>query len=184
MNVNEVTRTIVDVFPDATLVSALGTATASVREVTGDGPHFYFGGAMGSTLAAALGLAEAVPHRLVVAVLGDGDFLMGASSIWSLSACQPGNLVAVVLADGQYAITGGQPITVPLHLAEIADVLDSLSGRTAHRLSELRDALTAVGRPGIVEARISEQITPTSSPFIDPATTVRNLRNSVSPEST
>ena len=85
MNVNDVTRTIMQCRPDAILVSSLGTATSSVRLVTSDGPHFYFGAAMGSALAGALGLAEAVPDRQVVAVLGDGEFLMGASALWSLS---------------------------------------------------------------------------------------------------
>ncbi|MGH3402216.1 MAG: thiamine pyrophosphate-dependent enzyme [Streptosporangiaceae bacterium] len=33
---------------------------------------------MGSALAAAMGVAEAVPDRLVVALLGDGELLMGA----------------------------------------------------------------------------------------------------------
>ena len=46
MNVNDVTRTIMQCRPDAILVSSLGTATSSVRLVTSDGPHFYFGAAM------------------------------------------------------------------------------------------------------------------------------------------
>jgi thiamine pyrophosphate-dependent acetolactate synthase large subunit-like protein len=34
-------------------------------------------------VGAALGLAETEPNRLAVAVLGDGDFLMGCQALWT-----------------------------------------------------------------------------------------------------
>jgi thiamine pyrophosphate-dependent acetolactate synthase large subunit-like protein len=179
VNVIEATEAIVEVFPSATLVPSLGTATSAVRRVTEDGPHFYFGAAMGSALAAALGLAEAVPHRQVVALLGDGEFLMGASSLWSLSALRPANLVVVVLADGAYSITGGQAITVPLRLAGVAEALDGLSGATADSPDALRGALKSIRQPGVVEARIAEAVWPERNPFVEPAEVVRAVRQSL-----
>ena len=179
MNVNDVTSTIVEKLPDALLVSSLGTATSSVRLSTDDGPHFYFGAAMGSALAGALGLAEAVPDRRVVAVLGDGDFLMGANSMWSLSAYRPSNLTVVVLADGAYSITGGQPIPCELRVAEVANVLSGLVGVAVETTGELAAALDqweSGDQPLVVEARLSERLWPGPSPFVDPAATVRNLR--------
>ena len=65
---------------------------------------------MGSAAAAALGIADAVPEREVIALVGDGDLLMGASTLWSISALAPANLLLVALVDGHYSITGGQPI--------------------------------------------------------------------------
>lgn len=179
MNIIEATRTVVDAFPDATLVPSLGTATSAVRHVTGDGPHFYFGGAMGSALAAALGLAEAVPHRQVVALLGDGEFLMGAGSLWSVSAVRPANLGVVVLSDGAYSITGGQAIAVRPRAAEVSNALDGLSGAAAETADALRAELTSLPRPCVVEARITEAVWPGPSPFVDPAEVVRNLRRSL-----
>ncbi|MHA6794523.1 thiamine pyrophosphate-dependent enzyme [Pseudonocardia bannensis] len=179
MNIVEATRVVVDVLPDALIVSSLGTATSAARLATDDGPHFYLGAAMGSALAAALGLAEAVPERQVVALLGDGDFLMGASTLWSVSAWRPANLVVVVLADGAYAITGGQPVAPSLRLAEVADALDGLAGVTADSAGSLRAALTSIDRPGIVEARISERVWPGPSPFVDPAEVVRGVRSNI-----
>ncbi|MEZ5101093.1 MAG: thiamine pyrophosphate-dependent enzyme [Thermoleophilia bacterium] len=94
--------------PDAVCVASLGTATSALREASGDGPHVYMGGAMGSALAVALGLAERRPDVPVVALLGDGELLMGATSLWSLAGLAPANLPVVVLDDGRYSITGGQ----------------------------------------------------------------------------
>jgi thiamine pyrophosphate-dependent acetolactate synthase large subunit-like protein len=179
VNVIEATRAVTEVFPDAVLVPSLGTATSATRLVTDDGAHFYFGAAMGSTLAAALGLAEAVPGRQVVAVLGDGDCLMGASTVWSVSAYRPLNLLVVVLVDGTYSITGGQPVAPALRLARVADALDGLTGATADSVEELRAVLGSIQQPGIVEARIAERTWPGPSPFVDPAEVVRGVRRSV-----
>jgi thiamine pyrophosphate-dependent acetolactate synthase large subunit-like protein len=172
----DIVRTIVETLPEATLVSSLGTATSAVRHVTDDGPHFYYGAAMGSALAGAIGLAEALPERRIVAVLGDGDFLMGANSLWSLSVCRPDNLLVVVLADGAYSITGGQVIEVPLRLEAVGTALDGLSGSTAATAEELRTQLLELPRPGLIEAKVSENVWPGPSPFVDPAAVVRNLR--------
>jgi thiamine pyrophosphate-dependent acetolactate synthase large subunit-like protein len=182
VNVIEVVGTVTAALPDATLVASLGTATSAVRQVTGDGPHFYFGGAMGSALAAAMGLAEAAPHRRVVAVLGDGETLMGAGSLWSLSAYRPANLLAVVLADGAYSITGGQPVAAAPRLAEVAAVLDGLTGAAAATVDELRGRLGDLPWPAVIEARVDESTWPGPSPFVDPAAVVRGVRASLTGE--
>ena len=96
--------------PDALFVSSLGTATSALRLASNDGAHLYLGGAMGCGLAAALGVADCRPDRGVVAIVGDGDLLMGASSLWTLSGLAPKNLLLLVLDDGRYSITGGQEL--------------------------------------------------------------------------
>ena len=78
---------------------------------------------MGTALATAIGVAEKRPEREVVAILGDGEALMGAGSFWSLAGVAPDNLLAVVLIDGHYTITGGQPLGVPDVFGEVAAVL-------------------------------------------------------------
>ena len=111
MNATSIVRTILGSTPDALVVSSLGTATSALRTVTGDGPHLYMGGSMGTALIAAVGVAEKQPGRRVVCLLGDGETLMGAGSLWSFAGIRPTNLLAVVLADGHYTITGGQPLS-------------------------------------------------------------------------
>ena len=130
--------------------------------------------------------SEAVPDRQVVAVLGDGEFLMGASALWSVAAYRPSNLTVVVLADGAYSITGGQPIPAPLHVAAVANALAGTRGVTVSSTTELAATLRseptspdAPGAPLVIEATITERTWPGPSPFIDPAATVRNLRASL-----
>jgi thiamine pyrophosphate-dependent acetolactate synthase large subunit-like protein len=165
----DVAQAVVETFPDALCVSSLGTATSALRTASGDGPHFYLGASMGSALAAAMGVAEAVPDRLVVAVLGDGELLMGASALWSVSAYRPRNLIAVVLSDGAYGITGGQQLSAPPRFAEVAQALGGIAGLRVSSDSDLRRALAELERPSLIEAELTESAWPGPSPFVDPA---------------
>lgn len=164
----DVAGAILATVPDALCVSSLGTATSALRAASDDGPHFYYGAAMGSALAGALGVAEAVPDRTVVALLGDGEALMGASTLWSVAAYRPANLVVVVLADGLYAITGGQPLSGPLRLPQVALAL-GIGGARAADEAALCDALRSATRPAVIEALVDDRSWPGPSPFVEPA---------------
>ena len=168
MNAVDVARVALADAPDALFVASLGTATSALRSVSADGPHLYYGGAMGSALAGALGVADAVPSRRVVALVGDGELLMGASSLWAVSSLAPRNLVVVVLGDGHYSITGGQPLGVQTCFAEVANALPGLSGVRVSSIDELAAALAAIAAPGLVEAVIDDRSWPGPSPFVDP----------------
>lgn len=164
----DVARIVLETLPDALCVASLGTAVSALRAASEDAPHYYFGAAMGSALMAAFGVAEAQPTRDVVALLGDGDFLMGASGLWSVAGYRPPNLTVVVLANGTYAITGGQSIPQPLKVAEVASALGVVGARASTEES-LSSALAALERPCVIEAEISEYAWPGPSPFVDPA---------------
>jgi thiamine pyrophosphate-dependent acetolactate synthase large subunit-like protein len=165
----DVAQAVIDSLPDVLCVSSLGTATSALRAASGDGPHFYLGASMGSALAAAMGVAEAVPDRLVVALLGDGELLMGASALWSVSAYRPRNLVAVVLSDGAYGITGGQPLSAAPRFAAVARALGGIAGLRVSSDSDLRMALGELERPSLIEAELTDRAWPGPSPFVDPA---------------
>ena len=60
VNISQALETLLERRPDALYVAALGTVTSALRTVSSDGPHLYFGGAMGSATPAALGIAERV----------------------------------------------------------------------------------------------------------------------------
>lgn len=168
MKPSEAAASAVTAAPGALFVSSLGTATSALRLASDDGPHLYLGGAMGCGLAVALGVAEARPDRAVVALLGDGDLLMGAGSLWSLSGLRPPNLLVVVLDDGRYSITGGQPVVAPGALGAVAAALPALSSETAAVPAAVADAVRTLPRPGIVVATIDEPEWPGPSPFVDP----------------
>lgn len=168
MKAVDAARSCLTALPGALVVSALGTATSALRAASGDGPHLYLGGAMGSALAAALGIAEQRPERTVVALLGDGELLMSANSLWTLAAWPAANLVAVVLCDGRYSITGGQPLGVDPRFADVAGALPGLSAARVHSRDDLEPALVELPRPALVEVMVDEQDWPGPSPFVDP----------------
>jgi thiamine pyrophosphate-dependent acetolactate synthase large subunit-like protein len=68
----------------------------------------YIPSSMGQGPALGLGLALAQPQRGVVVVNGDGCTLMNLGCLVTLAA-QPANLWLLILDNGLYEVTGGQP---------------------------------------------------------------------------
>jgi thiamine pyrophosphate-dependent acetolactate synthase large subunit-like protein len=164
----EAVAAAVEAAPDALFVASLGTATSALRLASGDGPHLYLGGAMGCGLAAALGVADCRPERSVVAVVGDGDLLMGASSLWTLSGLCPRNLVVVVLDDGSYSITGGQDLIGGGAFRAVAGAFPGVRAVEAVSPRLVADSVRDLPRPALVLAAIDERVWPGPSPFVDP----------------
>ena len=133
-----------------------------------------------------MGVAEAVPGRLVVALLGDGELLMGASTLWSVAAYRPPNLIAVVLADNAYGITGRQPLSSQPRFADVAQSL-GIAGLRVEDDEQLRTALIQLPRPSLIEAEVSDAAWPGPSPFVDPAVVrlafTANLAGTTGPDS-
>ncbi len=167
MNPTEVVAAVLEAAPSALYVASLGTPTSALRAASQDGPHLYLGGSMGTALAAALGVAEKRPSRDVVALLGDGETLMGASSLWSMAGLAPPNLLAVVLVDGHYTITGGQPLGVPDAFGTVAAAL-GLATATARDADVITRGVRVLERPALLEIRYDERTWPGPSPFVDP----------------
>ena len=69
---------------------------------------FYMLGSMGQVASIALGLAMTRMER-VVALEGDGNLLMGFGGLALVGGLKPPNLYHLVLDNGCYATTGGQP---------------------------------------------------------------------------
>lgn len=68
----------------------------------------YMPSTMGQGPALGLGLALAHPERGVIVVNGDGCMLMNLGSLVTL-ANQPANLYLLIVDNGLYEVTGGQP---------------------------------------------------------------------------
>ena len=69
----------------------------------------YIPSAMGQGPALGLGLALAQPHRGVIVLNGDGCTLMNLGCLVTL-ASHPANLYLLILDNGLYEVTGGQPV--------------------------------------------------------------------------
>lgn len=70
--------------------------------------NFYMIGSMGLGLGISLGLALVRPARRVISLDGDGNVLMGLSTLASVGQARPTNLYHVVLDNRSYSSTGGQ----------------------------------------------------------------------------
>jgi sulfopyruvate decarboxylase subunit beta len=68
----------------------------------------YIPSAMGHAPGLGLGLALAQPERGVIVLNGDGCTLMNLGCLVTLAA-QPANLYLLILDNGLYEVTGGQP---------------------------------------------------------------------------
>ena len=167
MNPTSIVAAVLDAAPGALVVASLGTPTSPLRAASDDGPHLYLGGSMGTALAAALGVAEKRPERQVLALLGDGEALMGASSLWTLAGIAPENLLAIVLVDGHYSITGGQALGVAGAFADVAQAL-GLATATARTHAEVTENVKSLPRPGLLEVHYTDRAWPGPSPFVDP----------------
>jgi sulfopyruvate decarboxylase subunit beta len=69
----------------------------------------YIPSSMGQGIALGLGLALAQQHRGVIAVIGDGSLLMNLGSLVTV-ANHPAPLHVVLIDNGLYEVTGGQPV--------------------------------------------------------------------------
>jgi thiamine pyrophosphate-dependent acetolactate synthase large subunit-like protein len=68
----------------------------------------YIPSAMGQGAAVGLGLALARPERGVIALCGDGSMLMNLGVLVTI-ANHPANLFLIIIDNGLYEVTGGQP---------------------------------------------------------------------------
>src|ERR1700730_17957433 len=107
-------RLIDAAFAEVPVVLTLGGTIREMLAVVGRKPnHLYCLDAMGQPLAIGLGLAVGLADRArgekVVVVEGDGSLLMGFSALATVGHVKPRNLVLLVLDNGVYLATGGQP---------------------------------------------------------------------------
>jgi sulfopyruvate decarboxylase subunit beta len=108
----EALKIITEAFPTEPAVVTLG---ATVRELIGTvgrrDNDFYVLDSMGLPVAIGLGIAlgRADNPEKVVVIEGDGGLLMGLSALPTVGFLKPKNLVILVLDNGTYASTGGQP---------------------------------------------------------------------------
>ena len=72
---------------------------------------FYMQGSMGHAAAITLGLALGRPDRRVLALDGDGALLMHLGTGSTIGSAAPPNLTHLVVDNGCYESTGGQPST-------------------------------------------------------------------------
>lgn len=101
------TRTIIDITPNAAIVSNLGVASYVLAGVEDRPRNFYEWGSMGVTTPVGLGVAQSVDDPVTV-LEGDGSLLMSLGTLATVGRYRPPNLTIVVFDNRTYATTGGQ----------------------------------------------------------------------------
>ncbi len=92
---------------DVLIVSSNGNVSRQVYNFLPQ-PQVYLRGSMGLPMSIGLGLALAQPEKQVLVITGDGNFLMGLSSMTTIGHVKPKNLKLIILDNKSYATTGGQ----------------------------------------------------------------------------
>ncbi|HYU20460.1 MAG TPA: thiamine pyrophosphate-dependent enzyme [Chloroflexota bacterium] len=155
----EAVRLLRERLSDEPVVASLGTP-AFLLYSAGDRPlNFYMWAAMGMASSVGLGLAIAQPSRRVVVLDGDGAALMNLGGMVTVGWRAPPNLVWMVLENGVFLETGGQPIATSeradlVAIARGAGLLNVASADNPADLGALLDHALAEPGPSLVVARV------------------------------
>ncbi|MGE3271901.1 MAG: thiamine pyrophosphate-dependent enzyme [Chloroflexota bacterium] len=157
---------------DALVVSSLGTPSYLLHAAGDRTGNFYLWAAMGMASSTGLGLAMAQPDRRIVVLDGDGAAMMNLGSMVTVATRQPQNLLWMILENGAFLETGGQPIASHgpadlVGLAQAAGIQQAARASEPAALADLLKAgLTQTG-PSLVVARV-ERDSVRNLPPVDP----------------
>ena len=103
------------------ILSTTGMTTRELSAIQDRPGNFYMLGSMGLLSSLGLGLAIEVPGSSVFILEGDGSALMNLGILPLVGSEAPRNLTHIVLDNGAYESTGGQPtISSSASIADIA----------------------------------------------------------------
>ena len=122
--------------------------------------NFYMLGSMGLAIPIALGVAIAQPQRKVIALEGDGSLLMMLGCLTTVGTRAPKNLIIVIMDNGAYEITGGQPTATSkgtdlAAIARAAGIPQSHWAADETHFESLIDHALASPGPHLIAARLT-----------------------------
>ncbi len=116
-----------------------------------------------------LGLAQARPGRIVLAITGDGEQLMGLGGLATIAVAKPKNLVIAVIDNGHFGETGMQRSHTG-HGLDIARVAQAcgIEARAVQSLAELESVRAQLKRkadgPRLFVVKVRAENVPRSLP--------------------
>ena len=147
---------------DEAVIGGIGNTNFDLWAAGQRPQNFYMLGSMGLACPIALGVAMAQPQRRVIGIEGDGSILMQLGSLGTIAARAQKNLIIVILDNGTYQITGGQP-TLTARGADIVAIARGAGLAQSAWASDERDfesridiALTADG-PWLIAVRTDDK---------------------------
>lgn len=154
---------------DALVVTGLGAAAWDMAAVDERPENFYLWGGMGGAAMIGLGLAQAQPDRKVWVVTGDGEMLMGLSSLATIGVKQPQNLAIIVIDNEHYGETGmqethtGHGVNIP-GIARESGFNMALTIEDSNALTGLSDILEHGPYPLLASVKVDANPVPLALP--------------------
>jgi thiamine pyrophosphate-dependent acetolactate synthase large subunit-like protein len=144
------------------VVGGIGNTNFDLWAVGQRPQNFYMLGSMGLAIPIALGVAIAQPQRHIVALEGDGSLLMQLGCLATIAAVGQKNLTMVIMDNGLYQITGGQPtpaagIADYVAIARGAGIAKAAWAADEEDFDRLFDSALAEGGPTFIAARIDDK---------------------------
>lgn len=164
------------------VVASLGSPTYDLAAAGDHDRNFYLWGAMGGAAMVGLGLALARPEVPVAVLAGDGEALMGMGGLATIALQRPANLSLVILDNGLYGETGGQPshTGAGVDLAGVAaacGIADCRFVETEAAVAALAERIGTVGAgPTVAVVRIDGEEQPRCLPSRDGTALKARLR--------
>ncbi|OGW91362.1 MAG: hypothetical protein A3D28_00285 [Omnitrophica bacterium RIFCSPHIGHO2_02_FULL_63_14] len=109
MTGREAVAIAMSLFKDEPVVYATGFIARNAQAARRRPEDFYMIGSMGIASSIAQGIALAKPRRKVIALDGDGAVLMNLGALPTAGALNIKNFIHIVIDNGSYESTGGQP---------------------------------------------------------------------------
>ena len=158
---------------DEAVIGGIGYSNFDLWAAGQRAQNFYMLGSMGLAVPIALGVAIAQPHRRVFALEGDGSILMQLGALATVAHRRPRNLVIIILDNGSYQITGGQPTATALGCDIIAvargtGILRSAWAADADEFDRLLAEALEADAPTLIGVRI-DTLPPKATTERDPA---------------
>ncbi len=166
-------RLVAKLHNDEAVIGGIGHTNFDLWAAGRRPQNFYMLGSMGLAIPIALGVAIAQPNRRVIAIEGDGSLLMMLGCLATVGARQPANLVIVVMDNGAYEITGGQPTASSqgadlVAIARGAGIAQSAWAADEAHFETLAEQALATPGPHLIAARLT-QAKPAGQTERDPA---------------
>ena len=134
------------------VVTTMGTAREWPKLSHHSLDFHYLPSAMGHAPALALGVALARPQREVIVLNGDGCMLMSLGCLATIRASGVSNYTLIVVDNGIYEVTGGQPTAGGAVDFDYAAAASAAGFPVAERFAEIDDwqrrAEEVLQRPG------------------------------------
>lgn len=169
--------------PDDICLSTTGYISRRLFAARDRETNFYMLGSMGLVSSVGLGIALNTDRRVVV-LDGDGSLLMDMGTMAMIAGEAPRNLVHIVLDNGAYESTGGQPaVSRKVNLGRVAQ---AAGYRCIWRISSCRQLRRILEKifnssgPSFVHIRVSsEGIAGVSRIAVPPQKIAKRLRENL-----